>query len=77
MIPDGKLNLKKEIKSARNNKYISFFLLIKIFLGIPLAVQWLRLHTSTAGCAGSIPGQGAKIPHAAWRGKKKKKKKDN
>ena len=33
--------------------------------GTPLAVQWLRLHTSNAGGAGSIPGQGAKIPHAS------------
>ena len=27
-------------------------------------VQWLRLHTSTAGGTGSIPGWGTKIPHA-------------
>ena len=27
-------------------------------------VQWLRLHAFTAGVMGSIPGQGAKIPHA-------------
>ena len=36
-------------------------------------VQWLRLHTPTAGDAGSIPDQGAKIPHAMQRGQKKKK----
>ena len=29
-----------------------------------LAVQWLRLHTSPAGCAGSIPSQETKVPHA-------------
>ena len=29
-----------------------------------LAVQWLRLCTSTAGGMGSIPAQGTKIPHA-------------
>ena len=29
-----------------------------------LAVQWLRLHASTAGGMGSISGQGTKIPHA-------------
>ena len=29
-----------------------------------LVVQWLRLCASTAGDAGSIPGQGTKIPHA-------------
>ena len=43
--------------------------------GTSLAVQWLRLRTSTAGGAGLISGQGTKIPHAAWRGQKKKKKK--
>ena len=30
-----------------------------------LAVQWIRLHDSTAGSTGSIPGQGIKILHAA------------
>jgi len=36
-------------------------------------VQWLRLHTSTTGSAGSIPGrQESKIPHATQRGQKKK-----
>ena len=29
-----------------------------------LAVQWLRLHASTLGGAGSISGQGTKILHA-------------
>ena len=29
-----------------------------------LVVQWLGLRASTAGSAGSIPGRGAKIPHA-------------
>ena len=33
-----------------------------------LAVQWLRLQASTAGDMGSIPGQGTKIPRAAWHG---------
>ena len=31
-----------------------------------LAVQRLGLHASTAGGTGSIPGRGAKIPHAVW-----------
>ena len=44
-------------------------------LGASLTVQWLRLHTSTAGGTGSIPGWGMKIPHAAQP--KKKKKKEN
>ena len=32
--------------------------------GNSLASRWLRLYPSTAGIEGSIPGQGAKIPHA-------------
>ena len=42
--------------------------------GTSLAVQWLRLHASTAEGMGSIPGQGTKIPHATWCRHKKKKK---
>ena len=40
-----------------------------------LVVQWLRRHASTVGGVGSIPGGGAKIPHAMQcsLGKKKKK----
>ena len=37
-------------------------------------VQWLRLHASTAGGLGSIPGQGTKILQALWHGKKKNSK---
>ena len=37
-----------------------------------LVVQWLRLHVSTVGGTGSIPGQGTKIPHVEWHGRKKK-----
>ena len=37
---------------------------------ISLAVQWFRLHASTAEGMGSIPGGGNKIPHATWRGQK-------
>ena len=39
--------------------------------GTSLAVQWLRLHASTAGGMGSIPGRGTKIPHAARCGQKR------
>ena len=39
-----------------------------------LAVQWLRLRASNAGGAGSIPGWGTRIPHAAQHGKKILKK---
>ena len=40
--------------------------------GTSLAVQWLRCCTSTARGAGSIPGQGNKIPHVMWWGQNKK-----
>ena len=39
-----------------------------------LAVQWLRLCTSTAKGPGAIPGRGTKIPQALWSNKKEKKK---
>ena len=32
-------------------------------LGTSLAVQWLRLHSSTAGGVGLIPDWRTKIPH--------------
>ena len=35
-------------------------------VGTSLAVQWLKVCTSTAGDRGSIPDQGTKIPHAVW-----------
>ena len=31
---------------------------------VPLAAQWLGLHTFTAEGVGSVPGQGTKIPQA-------------
>ena len=31
-----------------------------------LTVQRLRLHASTPGSMGSVPGQGTKIPRATW-----------
>ena len=34
--------------------------------GLSLAVQWLRIHASTAEGTGSIPGQETKILHAMW-----------
>ena len=40
-----------------------------------LAVQWLTRHTSNAQGAGSIPGQGTKIPHAVQHSQRLKKKK--
>ena len=41
--------------------------------GSSLAIQGLRLPASNTGNACSVPGRGAKIPHAMWLGKKKKK----
>ena len=40
----------------------------KEFSGAFGAVQWLRIHPSNAGGAGSIPGWGTKIPHATCCG---------
>ena len=37
-------------------------------------IQWVRLHASTAGGVGLIPGRGTEIPHPAQCGQKKKKK---
>ena len=48
--------------------------LLKDIVGTSLAVQWLRLHISTAGDMGLIPGEGTRIPQATWHGQKKKKK---
>ena len=42
--------------------------------GNSLVVQWLGLHASNAGGTGSLPGQGAKSPHATRSTTKKKKK---
>ena len=35
-------------------------------VGTFFAVRWLRLHASTSGDMGLIPGQATKIPHAMW-----------
>ena len=40
--------------------------------GLPLAVQWLKPCAPNTWGTGSLPGQGTKIPHAAWWGQKKK-----
>ena len=53
--------LKKQVWNLRmnSNSWIQIS-----FLGTSLAIQWLRLRVSTAGCSGSIPHWGTKIPHA-------------
>ena len=44
--------------------------------GTSLGVQRLRLLTSTAGGADSIPGQGSKMPHAAQSKKKRERERE-
>ena len=39
-------------------------------------VQWLQLHTSTAGGMGLIPGRETKIPNAKNKQNKQKKKEE-
>ena len=41
-------------------------------MGTSLLAHWLRLCPPSAGCTGSIPGQGIKISHVMWCGQKKK-----
>ena len=36
--------------------------------GASLVDQWLKLHTSTSGREGLIPGRETKIPYAMWQG---------
>ena len=45
--------------------------------GTSLVAQWLRIHASTAGGVGSIPGWGTKIPHVMQHGQNKTKKNYN
>ena len=47
------------------------------FLWVYLKTNWLRLHTSNAGRAGSIPGQGSMIPYAVVWSKINKSKYKN
>ena len=42
------------------------YISVKLGKGTSLVVQWLRLRASTTGGTGLLPGQGTKIPHAAW-----------
>ena len=37
------------------------------FPGTSLVAEWLGLHAPNAGCLGSIPGQGTKIPYATTK----------
>ena len=51
-----------KIFKGRSNDKINTTL--KYFSETSVAVQWLRLSTSTAGDTDLVPGQGTKIPHA-------------
>ena len=44
----------------------------KYLSGTCLVAQWLRIHTSTPGDTGLIPGLETKIPHAVQHCKEKK-----
>ena len=73
-------NLKNNIYGNSQYFLLSFSVNLKLLQkksitvsGTSLAVQWLRLCTSSIGGIGSIPGQRTKIPHATWCSQKKKK----
>ena len=52
--------------SILKNEYNTIYRFNTILTKIPMVglLLWLRLHTTTAGSMGSIPGQGTKIPYA-------------
>ena len=56
------LMIKETIHQQDNNHDIQLF---KNIDSGPLVVQWLKNLLCNAGDAGSIPGPGTKIPHAA------------
>ena len=59
---------KKKRKEIGRGQILSTLSVTSVHLETSLMVQWLGLHTSTAGGAGSIPGLGTKISHAKWQG---------
>ena len=63
-VPPGKL---------WHNSLKSSLAIYSKFQGTSLAVQWLSLHSSTAGDTVSSPGRGTKIWHITQRGWGKKK----
>jgi len=65
---------QKSLKVSLNGLLLGTLDIIGVLIlieGTSLAVQWLRLH----GGAGSVPGWGAKIPHASWPNKQNIKQK--
>ena len=72
--PEGSLGCKTpfRVTEVRNDGEAPSCIALKIhFLRTSLAVQQLRLRTSTAGAVGSIPGRGTKILRAVQPKKKK------
>ena len=66
------MKLHMDVKKKHSKKKKKSCAEIIAYPGNFLEVQWLGLHTSTAG--GSIPGRGTKIPQAALCDQRKKKK---
>ena len=72
---------RREARSNLHNNHIPIFLKVSTALEIVeqnLVLRegkWLRLCTSNAEGVVLIPGQGTKIPHAAWHGQKTKQNK--
>ena len=66
----GSLAAEPLVKSMTLNKTLAFGTLVSLCeelgWGTSLVVQWLSLQASTAEGMDLNPGQGTKIPHAAW-----------
>ena len=62
--------------TAETNTTVSqlYSMKIKIWGDLPGSLK-VKISPLNAGAEGSIPGQGAKIPHASWPKKKKQKQK--
>ena len=60
------------ISTISNHWSLKSYFFMKTHLRTSLEGQWLRLHAPNVGGAGSIPGQGTKIPQATQQGQKKK-----
>ena len=63
--------IPRAMQRGQKKKEISFPF-FKVKPGNSLVIQWLGLSALTARGLGSVPGQGTKIPQAAWRGQNKK-----
>ena len=73
-VPEFKSEPYPVISPMAMERFLAQFLQKNGGKGTSLVVQLLRLHASTAGDVGSIPGQGTKIPHAMEHGQKIKNK---